>query len=108
MIMMGFGAFGKIPSIGDFFRLDPPAGFVRVWDEWLQGLLLTGQGAHGPYWDGYYMTAPIWRFTLSPGLAGPEKVMGVLMPSVDRVGAVSTDTDGGLANAGTGLAGSPL
>ncbi|WIY27760.1 type VI secretion system-associated protein TagF [Parasedimentitalea psychrophila] len=83
---MGFGAFGKIPSVGDFFRLSPPAGFTRVWDEWLQELLLAGQGAHGPYWDGYYMTAPIWRFTLSPGLAGPQKVMGVLMPSVDRVG----------------------
>ncbi|AZV81075.1 type VI secretion system-associated protein TagF (plasmid) [Parasedimentitalea marina] len=83
---MGFGAFGKIPSVGDFFRLSPPTGFTRVWDAWLQGLLLTGQGAHGPYWDGYYMTAPIWRFTLSAGLAGPQKVMGVLMPSVDRVG----------------------
>lgn len=83
---MGFGAFGKIPSIGDFFRLTPPPGFVRVWDGWLQELLLAGQGAHGPYWDGYYMSAPIWRFTLAPGLAGPQKVIGVLMPSVDRVG----------------------
>lgn len=83
---MGFGAFGKMPSVGDFFRLTPPPGFVRVWDEWLQGLLLAGQGVHGPYWDGYYMSAPIWRFTLAPGLAGAEKVIGVLMPSVDRVG----------------------
>ncbi len=83
---MGFGAFGKMPSVGDFFRLTPPPGFVRVWDAWLQEVLLAGQAAHGPYWDGYYMSAPIWRFTLAPGLAGPEKVIGVLMPSVDRVG----------------------
>ncbi len=32
------------------------------------------------------MSAPIWRFTLSPGQAGPNTVLGVLMPSVDRVG----------------------
>ncbi|MVO18680.1 type VI secretion system-associated protein TagF [Rhodobacteraceae bacterium CY05] len=85
-MVMGFGAFGKMPSVGDFFRIAPPPGFVRVWDDWLQGVLLAGQGSHGPYWDGYYMSAPIWRFTLSPGLAGTEKVIGVLMPSVDRVG----------------------
>lgn len=82
----GFSAYGKMPAVGDFFHLNPPPGFVRVWDDWVQAVLLTGQGVHGPYWDGYYMSAPIWRFTLTPGLAGPEKVMGVLMPSVDRVG----------------------
>ena len=32
------------------------------------------------------MSAPIWRFTLSPGLAGPSAMLGALMPSVDRVG----------------------
>ncbi len=32
------------------------------------------------------MSAPIWRFTLAPGLAGRYPVFGVLMPSVDRVG----------------------
>lgn len=32
------------------------------------------------------MSAPIWRFTLGGGLAGKNSAMGVLMPSVDRVG----------------------
>lgn len=82
----GFGAFGKMPSVGDFFRLTPPAGFVRVWDGWLQQAMLDGQGALGAGWDDHYMSAPIWRFTLSAGLAGPHKAQGVLMPSVDRVG----------------------
>lgn len=81
-----FGAFGKIPSVGDFFRLDPPPGFVTAWDAWLQGALLSAQQALGADWDAHYMSAPIWRFALSPGQAGPQKVMGVLMPSVDRVG----------------------
>ncbi|MFY0312241.1 type VI secretion system-associated protein TagF [Leisingera sp. D0M16] len=84
--MAGFGAFGKMPSAGDFFRLNTPGGFVRVWDAWLQQVLLDGRAAYGSGFDAHYMTAPIWRFTLPAGLAGPGKVMGVMMPSVDRVG----------------------
>lgn len=82
----GFGAFGKMPAVGDFFRLNPPPGFVAAWDTWLQRALLTAQSALGDGFDHHYMSAPIWRFALSPGQAGPQKTMGVLMPSVDRVG----------------------
>jgi len=82
----GFGAYGKIPSIGDFFRLDPPPGFVSVWDNWLQRCLVSGTHTYGGQWDALYMSVPIWRFCLSPGLAGASKIIGVLMPSVDRVG----------------------
>lgn len=82
----GFGAFGKMPSVGDFFRFGVPAGFVTPWDDWIQQGMLVGQSTLGAEWDAHYMSAPIWRFCLSPGLAGPQKVMGVLMPSVDRVG----------------------
>lgn len=82
----GFGAFGKMPSVGDFFRVNPPAGFVTPWDAWVQSAMLTAQARLGADWDRLYMSAPIWRFTLSAGLAGPRKVLGVLMSSVDRVG----------------------
>jgi type VI secretion system protein ImpM len=82
----GFGAFGKMPSVGDFFRLNVSASFVQVWDEWIQHGMLDGQCTSGETWDGLYMSAPIWRFCLAPGLAGPQKMLGVLMPSVDRVG----------------------
>lgn len=84
--MGGFGAFGKMPSAGDFFRLNTPAGFVRVWDGWLQQVMLEGQEAYGPGFDAHYMSAPIWRFSLPAGLAGALPVAGVMMPSVDRVG----------------------
>jgi len=83
---LGFGAFGKMPVVGDFFRISPPPGFVTVWDGWIQAGMLQAQTALGADWDAHYMSAPIWRFCLSPGLAGPQKVMGVLMPSVDLVG----------------------
>ncbi|MCX7561324.1 type VI secretion system-associated protein TagF [Sulfitobacter sp. F26204] len=82
----GFGAFGKTPALGDFFHINAPQGFVRVWDEWLQTTMMTAASAAGDEWDDQYMSSPIWRFTLAAGLAGPAKVHGVLMPSVDRVG----------------------
>lgn len=81
-----FGAFGKIPSVGDFFRINPPIGFASIWDEWLQRCLVSGAHAYGSRWDELYMSVPIWRFCLSPGVAGASGVLGVLMPSVDRVG----------------------
>ncbi|KAG1647791.1 hypothetical protein GQR58_030329 [Nymphon striatum] len=82
----GFGAFGKTPALGDFFHINAPQGFVRVWDDWVQGAMMAAAKAGGEDWDDQYMSSPIWRFTLAPGLAGPAKVQGVLMPSVDRVG----------------------
>jgi type VI secretion system protein ImpM len=82
----GYGAYGKIASLGDFFQTGTPPGFVRPWDAWLQQALLDAAAAGNGDWDRHYMSAPLWRFTLSAGLAGPSKVLGVLMPSVDRVG----------------------
>lgn len=82
----GFGAFGKMPSVGDFFRLGVAQSFVQPWDDWIQRSMLGASQALGQAWDEHYMSAPIWRFCLSPGLAGPQKMLGVLMPSVDRVG----------------------
>lgn len=80
------GAFGKMPGLGDFFRANAPADFVTVWDDWLQNRLVEAKVAMGKSWQTKYMTAPIWRFTLSPGLAGEMGMLGVLMASVDRVG----------------------
>lgn len=81
-----FGAFGKMPSVGDFFRISAPNAFVQVWDEWLQKCLVSGAHSFGQRWDELYMSVPIWRFCLSENLAGPDKIIGVLMPSIDRVG----------------------
>ena len=33
-----------------------------------------------------YFSAPIWRFSLSPGLCGARGMAGIMMPSLDRVG----------------------
>lgn len=81
-----FGAFGKIPALGDFFRLNVSAGFVQLWDTWLQSCILDARSTLGDGWTDAYLSAPIWRFTLSSGVAGDRVMMGVLMASVDRVG----------------------
>lgn len=81
-----FGAFGKMPALGDFFRLNLPPGFVDAWDIWLQSALVTARTVLGPRWNDCFLTAPLWRFSLAPGLVGPQAVTGVMMASVDRVG----------------------
>ena len=84
--MGNFGAFGKMPALGDFFRLGAEREFVTPWDIWLQSTLLTAQSDMGAAFVAAYMSAPIWRFALPPSVAGTQGVVGVLMPSVDRVG----------------------
>ncbi|MEO8240864.1 MAG: type VI secretion system-associated protein TagF [bacterium] len=86
VLMAGFGAFGKMPALGDFFRLGVPPDFVPPWDAWLQAILLSTGQALGDRFEECYMSAPIWRFALPPGVAGNQGALGVLMPSVDRVG----------------------
>ena len=81
-----FGAFGKLPALGDFLKMDLPASFVDPWDRWLQEGMLAARGALGDRWQDCYFSAPIWRFNLSPGLAGAAPMTGVMMSSVDRVG----------------------
>ena len=84
--MGNFGAYGKMPALGDFFRLGVEREFVTPWDLWLQSTLLAAQADLGAGFEAAYMSAPIWRFALPPSVAGTQGAVGVLMPSVDRVG----------------------
>ena len=80
------GFYGKFPILGDFISRRLPADFIQVWDGWLQRSLVASQQRLGDSWLSIYLTSPIWRFILSPGICGQSGWMGVLMPSVDRVG----------------------
>lgn len=82
----GFGAFGKMPALGDFIRIGLPAAFITPWDSWLQNGLAALKAELGERWQECFFSAPIWRFSLAPGLAGDVAMQGVLMASVDRVG----------------------
>jgi type VI secretion system protein ImpM len=80
------GFYGKLPSLGDFVSRRLPARFLQPWDLWLRESVAASQGQLGQEWLEHYLTSPLWRFVLSPGIAGQTGWAGVLMPSVDRVG----------------------
>jgi type VI secretion system protein ImpM len=80
------GWYGKLPSLGDFASRRLEGEFIPTWDAWLQAVLQATRSSFGEGWLDSYLTMPIWRFVLLPGLVGPNAWAGVLMPSVDRVG----------------------
>ncbi len=80
------GFFGKVTSHGDFVVRRLPQPFVQPWDAWLQSALSTSRAQLGSAWLGSYLSSPIWRFALAPGICGDTPWAGLLMPSVDRVG----------------------
>lgn len=80
------GLYGKLPGLGDFVTRCLPSRFVHAWDRWLRECMAASQSSLGGDWLGVYLTSPLWRFALSPGTAGQSGWIGVLMPSVDRVG----------------------
>ncbi len=80
------GCYGKIPARGDFIRFGLSRGFVDAWDEWLKRMLAASRFALGEDWLAAWLEAPIWRFSLAPGLAGGDAAIGLFMPSVDGVG----------------------
>jgi type VI secretion system protein ImpM len=80
------GWYGKIASLGDFASRRLPPGFIAVWDAWLQQVISVSRSQLGDSWLDAYLTCPVWRFLLQPGVYGESLWAGVLMPSVDRVG----------------------
>lgn len=82
---MSAALFGKLPAKRDFVSRHVPPGFAGVVEPWLQEALARSRQSLGPAWQAAYLSAPIWRFWLPPGLVG-EGTIGALMPSVDGIG----------------------
>lgn len=80
------GCYGKIPALGDFLSRNLPGTFIDAWDGWLRRIMATSAHARDAVWVDRYLSAPIWRFALSPGVVGPTGRGGILVPSVDSVG----------------------
>ena len=83
---MEVGFYGKLPSHGDFLRRRVSDAFVSVWDAWLQECIAASRSALGERWLDVYLTSPSWRFACAAGTFGPAPIIGVMVPSVDRVG----------------------
>lgn len=80
------GYFGKVSTLGDFVSRGLPDALVAAWDAWLQQCIHASRQQLGDKWLDRYLTSPVWRFAIAPGILGPEGLGGVMMPSVDRVG----------------------
>lgn len=80
------GLYGKLPAYGDFISRNLSSSFITPWDEWLQHFISGSQEQIGEDWLNIYLTSPIWRFVLSPGVIDNNMWAGLMMPSVDRVG----------------------
>jgi type VI secretion system protein ImpM len=84
--MAGCGFYGKIPSEGDFVTRRLPWEFTSAWDDWLQQGMQASRETLGERWLELYLSAPIWRFQIAPGVCGPLGWRGLFFASVDRVG----------------------
>ena len=80
------GFYGKIPSLGDFVSRRLPRSFVDPWETWLREAIASSREQLGDQWLDNYLISPLWRFALSPGICGNDAWVGIVMPSVDRVG----------------------
>jgi type VI secretion system protein ImpM len=84
--MPTMGLYGKLPCNGDFLQRRLPQEFVDVWDAWVRESMAASRSQLAERWLDIYLTAPVWRFVLAPGLCGNHTYAGVFLPSVDRVG----------------------
>lgn len=80
------GFYGKLPAKGDFLARNLPRDYIDCWDDWLQTGMHDSRQALGEAWLQIYLTSPLWRYVLPPGVCGASAWAGVLMPSVDKVG----------------------
>jgi type VI secretion system protein ImpM len=85
-VLIEVGLYGKLPCRGDFLQRRAPQDFVDIWDPWLQECLHETRQRLQDSWLDTYLTSPVWRFVLSPGVCGEGAFAGILVPSVDRVG----------------------
>jgi type VI secretion system protein ImpM len=80
------GFFGKAVTHGDFLSRRLPAGFLDVWDDWLQCGLHASRQRLRETWLAAYLTSPVWRFVVGRHVCGERAWAGVMMPGMDRVG----------------------
>jgi type VI secretion system protein ImpM len=98
-IIRGFA--GKIPARGDFVHAGLPRDFNDPWHDW-QSLVIAGSRTlMGETWLEAFLESPVWRFILPAGMSGPRAAVGLIMPSVDKVGRYFPLTFAALPEAGT-------
>jgi type VI secretion system ImpM family protein len=84
--LSGVGFCGKLQSHGDFVRRRVPSTLLRRWEEWADAAMAAIRRHLGDNWPGSYLNSPIWRFAVSANCCGERPFLGIMMPSVDKVG----------------------
>lgn len=97
------GLYGKVPSMGDFVSRRLPKPVIDEWDKWLQECFLVSRERLSGAWLSLYLGMPMWRFCLPPSVLSNHTWLGVLVPSVDRVGryfplTLACSVEGGYPN----------
>lgn len=79
------GAFGKIPSRADFMSYGLGRAVTEPWDGSFSPALSASRATLGKFWLAAWIEAPVWRFALPASMCGPGPLLGLWLPSVDRV-----------------------
>jgi type VI secretion system protein ImpM len=98
---MTWGFTGKIPSRGDFVHCGLPRDFIDPWHDWQSSAISGSRALMGETWLDAFLEAPVWRFVLPRGMCGRHAGIGLIMPSVDKVGRYFPLTFVALRNADT-------
>ncbi len=80
------GFDGKLPSRGDFVSFGLPQSFLKPWRTWVDRAVNASQQTLGADWLPAWLEAPVWHFAAAPGVIGPDAILGLMFPSVDRAG----------------------
>lgn len=79
------GFYGKLPSKGDFVMRGLRHETSDIIHSWLEKGLKESRNELKEKWMEAYSIGPIWHFYLAPGVISENPVLGLWMPSVDRV-----------------------
>jgi type VI secretion system protein ImpM len=80
------GFYGKLPVVGDFIKRRLPKDFIVAIDEWIQNSISVSKEVLGDSWLDLYLTSPVWMFAFQSTVCGDGAWVGIMMPSVDKVG----------------------
>jgi type VI secretion system protein ImpM len=80
------GYFGKMPKSGDFVSRNVDPVIKDGFDRWLQESITESQAQLKESWLSAFLTAPIWRFLLLDQFGASKAMLGIMIPSVDKVG----------------------
>jgi len=80
------GWFGKLPSSGDFVFRRMPRTLLDALDAWLSRGLAEYRAAMPDDWRTQFAAASVWNCAIPACVGGGSTLIGLLLPSHDRVG----------------------